>query len=125
MVRKTNILTALLSQDISQKIQQLKKEFPPDIFRRATSYLYTKETRSSYEIEKEQPSADRMEKFIALLVRAGLQPTELLLAEARLTQLQNAIVDPRFAATGFRSFQNYIGQSLSNRKERFLKGFLS
>lgn len=125
MVRKTNILTALLSQDISQQIQRLKKEFPPDIFRRATSYLYTKETRSSYEIEKEQPSADRMEKFIALLVRAGTEPTELLLAEARLTQLQNAIVDPRFAATGFRSFQNYIGQSLSNRKERFLKGFLS
>jgi hypothetical protein len=55
MVRKTNILTALLSQDISQQIQQLKNEFPPDIFRRATSYLYTKETRSSYEIEKEQP----------------------------------------------------------------------
>lgn len=117
MVRKTNILTALLSQDISQKIQQLKNEFPPDIFRRATSYLYTKETRSSYEIEKEQPSADRMEKFIALLVRAGTEQTELLLAEARLTQLQNAIVDPRFAATRFRNFQNYIGQSLSNYQD--------
>ena len=49
MVRKTNILTALLNQDISKQIQQLKNEFPPDIFRRATSYLYTKEIRSSYE----------------------------------------------------------------------------
>jgi hypothetical protein len=117
MVRKTNILTGLLGQDITQKIQQLKSEFPPDIFRRATSYLYSKETRSSYEIEKEQPSADRMEKFIALLIKAGTEQTEQLLAEARLVQLQNAIVDSRFAATGFRNFQNFIGQSLSNYQD--------
>ncbi|MGB8195036.1 MAG: Fic family protein [Chitinophagaceae bacterium] len=117
MIRKTNILTSLLEQDIPKRIQQLKNEFPPDIFRRATSYLYNKETRSSYEIEKESPSADRMEKFIALLVKAGTEPTEQLLAEARLAQLQNAIVDSRFAVTGFRNFQNYIGQSLSNYQD--------
>ena len=117
MVRRTRELEALLNQNIPEKINQLKKEFPPDIFQKATNYLYNKETRSSYEIEKEQPSADRMEKFIALLIKAGTERTTDLLAEPRLVQLQNAIVDPRYAAASFRDFQNYIGQSLPGYKE--------
>ncbi len=117
MVRKTKILTNLLDENIPQKIEQLKKGFPTDIFQRAAHYLYNKETRSSYEIEKEQPSADRMEKFIALLMRAGTKQTAALLDEVSLVELQNAIVDPRFTAPAFRDFQNYIGQSLPGFQE--------
>ncbi len=117
IVRKTNILINLLNQNISQQIEQLKNSFPADIFQRATNYLYNKETRSSYEIEKEKPSPDRMEKFIALLRRAGTEQTAELLNEANLVELQNAIVDSRFAAAAFRDFQNYIGQSLSGLQE--------
>jgi hypothetical protein len=112
IVRKTNKLKELLKEDIKKKIDQLKIDFSPAVFNRAINYLYNKETRSSYEIEKEKPSPDRMEKFVALLVQAGTEETSKLLDEQRLTQLQNAIVDSRFAATGFRDFQNYIGQSL-------------
>ena len=117
IVRKTRILNELLNQNIPQKIEQLKNGFPPDIFRRATNYLYNKETRSSYEIEKEQPSPDRMEKFVALLIKAGTEQTVQLLDEPRLIQLQNSIVDPRFAAVAFRDFQNFIGQSLPDYQE--------
>ncbi len=116
-VRKTSILTNLLNQSIPQKIEKLKNDFPADIFQRANNYLYNKETRSSYEIEKEQPSPDRMEKFIALLRRAGTEQTAELLNEASLVELQNAIVDSRFAAAAFRDFQNYIGQSLAGFQE--------
>lgn len=112
IVRKTNELNNLLAQNISQKIEQLKDNFSPEIFRRASNYLYRKETRSSYEIEKETPSPDRMEKFIALLMQAGTEQPDQQLDEHQLVQLQNAIVDKRFAAAGFRDFQNYIGQSL-------------
>ena len=117
VVRKTGTLNELLGQNIPQKIEQLKKSFPADIFRRATNYLYNKETRSSYEIEKEQPSPDRMEKFITLLMKAGTEQTVQLLDEPRLVELQNAIVDARFAAEAFRDFQNYIGQSLPGYQE--------
>lgn len=86
--------------------------YPQDIFKRATNYLYNKETRSSYEIEKEKPSLDRMEKFVALLVKAGLEPIEKMLEKQRLLQMQNAIVDERFAATDFSDFQNFVGESL-------------
>ena len=112
VVRRTRILDELIGQDIQQKIEQLKDSFSPEIFRRATQYLYKKETRSSYEIEKEEASPDRMEKFIGLLFKAGTEQSGELLKEAHLVTLQNAIVDPRYAATGFRNFQNYIGQSL-------------
>ena len=117
MVRKTRTLNELLSQNIPQKIEQLKNGFPSDIFRRATNYLYNKETRSSYEIEKEQPSPDRMEKFVSLLMKAGTEQAMQLLNEPRLVELQNAIVDARFAAAAFRDFQNYIGQSLPGYQE--------
>jgi hypothetical protein len=117
IVRKTNVLSKLLETDIHQRIEQLKENFPGDIFKRAANYLYNKETRSSYEIEKEKPSPDRMEKFVALLVKAGSEATEKILEKQRLIQLQNAIVDPRFAAADFRDFQNFVGESLPNYQD--------
>lgn len=117
IVRKTKELNELLKSNIPQKIEQLRNDFPPEIFRRATNYLYGKETRSSYEIEKEQPSPDRMEKFVALLMKAGTEQADQLLNKERLIQLQNAIVDERYAAKSFRDFQNYIGQSLAGYRE--------
>ncbi len=117
VVRKTRILKELLNENIPERIEKLKKSFPPDIFRRAGNYLYNKETRSSFEIENEQPTPDRMEKFIHLLEQAGTIKTPLLLDEIRLVQLQNAIVDPRFSAKSFRDFQNYIGQILPGHQE--------
>lgn len=87
-------------------------DFSAAVFHRAINYLYNKETRSSYEIEKELPTPDRMEKFVSLLLEAGTEEAGTMLDEERLTQLQNIIVDSRFVAPGFRDFQNYIGQSL-------------
>ena len=116
---ETRELEDLLGQDLTTKLEELKANYPEDIFRRATNYLYTKETKSSYEIEKEQPSADRTQKFVALLQMAGSESNEQMLQESRLVTLQNAIVDPRFASTAFRDFQNYIGQSMGNGQEIF------
>lgn len=117
VIRRTRELTDLLSQNIREKIVNLKESFPEELFKRAISYLYNKETRSSYEIEKEQPSPDRMQKFVALLIWAGMETAEEMLDKDRLIQLQNAIVDPRFAATGFRDFQNYVGENLPTYME--------
>jgi fido (protein-threonine AMPylation protein) len=114
IVRKTRELKELLSIDMHDNIRQLKTDYPIELFARAIQYLYRKETRSSYEIEKEQPAPDRMEKFVALLQQAGNETPEEMLDQQRLTQLQRAIVDPRYAASGFRNTQIYIGESLPN-----------
>jgi hypothetical protein len=117
IIKRTAVLGQLLKTDIKVQIEQLKENYSADIFRRAINYLYTKETRSSYEIEKEKPSSERMNRFVALLMQAGRESSEQMLSEESLTGLQNSIVDPRFAAFGFRDFQNYIGQSLPHGDE--------
>lgn len=71
MVRKTQSLKELITKDIRKEIENLKRDYLPEIFQRASQYLYRKETRSSYEIESEKPSPDRMERFINILYHAG------------------------------------------------------
>lgn len=111
IVRRTQAMTAILEVDLKKQIDQLKEEYSPEIFSRATQYLYRKETRSSYEIESEKPSPDRINRFIAILHQAGKGPAAAVLEEHNLTELQNAIVDQRYAQKGYRDFQNYIGQT--------------
>jgi len=81
----------------------------PELLRRALQYLYRKETKSTFEIERETPSQERANRFISVLEHAGREPIEATFAEASLTRLQNIIVDPRFAAKGFRTDQNCVG----------------
>jgi hypothetical protein len=119
IVRKTWEMDRVLQGDLKAQIEKLKQDHSPDIFHRATKYLYQKETKSSYEIESENPSPDRITRFIAILTRAGALSGAELLGETHLTRLQNAIVDKRFAAPGFRDFQNYIGQSSMQYGEIF------
>ena len=117
VVRRVKTIELLLQKNIAKEIQALKKEYTPEIFKRATNYLYTKETRSSFEIEKETPAPDRTERFVALLNKAGEIEIDKFFEEQNLVSLQNAIVDERFAATHFRDFQNYIGQTMPGLHE--------
>jgi hypothetical protein len=81
---------------------------------RAVHYLYTKETKSSFAIEGEVPSAKRTERFVAALTRAAKFDTSDPQAFIRL---QNDIVDPRYAATGWRTVQSFIGETMSDFRE--------
>jgi len=114
IVRKTNTLIDQLAWDISNDLEEIENSFPEDIYIRATNYLYSKETKSSYQIEREVPTMDRMERFIKILSKAGTSDEEVLLSEDDLKILQNAIVDTRFANDSYRDFQNYVGESLPN-----------
>jgi hypothetical protein len=116
VIRQTSAMKEMLATDLKGQINELKQEYSPEIFNRATQYLYRKETKSSYEIERESPSPDRMNRFIGILNQAGAGPAAEVLSEEHLTMLQNAIVDPRYAQPGYRDFQNYIGQT-NNRME--------
>lgn len=111
IVRNTHQLKELLNVDYSGEIEHLKSEYSAEIFNRATQYLYRKETKSSYEIESEKPTADRMNRFVNLLYDAGKKSVQETLTEKNLTHLQKAIVDPRYKQDGYRKFQNYIGQT--------------
>ncbi|MCK5854169.1 MAG: Fic family protein, partial [Sulfurovaceae bacterium] len=90
-------------------------KYPDRLVKRALSYLYTKETKSSFEIEQIKPSSSRVEKFIALLKEA--QKDDFCTKE-KLLLLQNRIVDARFKDTDYRATQNYVGESITYTQEK-------
>ncbi|MBL4649264.1 MAG: Fic family protein [Aureispira sp.] len=118
IIRRTAELSELLNWNIEKAIEDLKEEYSPDIFRRASYYLYKKESKSSSEIEKEELPKDRIERFIALLEDAGQKNFEESLSEKELVRLQNIIVDSRYADEKFRDFQNYVGQTMRDYTQR-------
>jgi len=118
IIRRTTELSELLNWNIQEAIENLRDKYSPEIFNRASYYLYKKESKSSSDIEKEQPSQDRMERFIALLEEAGQKPFEESLSEKELVRIQNVIVDPRYADDGFRDFQNYVGQTMRDNTQK-------
>jgi Fic family protein len=119
IVRKTQALKELVAKDVTKELEGLKDDYPNEIFQRASQYLYRKETRSSFEIESEKPSPDRVDRFVRLLHQAGKQPFLDIMSEKALTSLQNAIVDARYAQPGFRDFQNYVGQTNYRGEEMY------
>jgi hypothetical protein len=79
--------------------------------------LYTKETKSSYAIERETPDQKRAQKFADALQEASKR--DYLLKES-LVALQSTIVDPRFVNKGWRdeiNEQNYVGRSVGLAEE--------
>ncbi|SFV50811.1 Filamentation induced by cAMP protein Fic [hydrothermal vent metagenome] len=115
MVRKTDRLKKYEELNLSQKSKDILTKYPDRLLKRALSYLYTKETKSSFEIEQVKPSSSRIEKFIVLLKEA--QKDDFCTKE-KLLFLQNRIVDSRFRDTDYRTTQNYVGESISYTEEK-------
>lgn len=114
-VRRTDALDAGSPTAMRDAMTRIASDYDPSVLARALAFLYTKETMSSFAMEREIPSSERAEKFGQLLRRAG----DLgVLDETTLTGLQNAIVDPRFAEPGYRAKQNYVGEFLSPTRQR-------
>lgn len=107
VVRKTDCLLRYEKKNLLQAAMELVQEYDPVVIGRAMRFLYTKETMSSYEIERELPDKKRAARFVELLQQAGKLDT---LTKDALIQLQNATVDPRFADKNYRTSQNYVGE---------------
>ncbi len=114
VIRRTEKLSRLDSADLRKRCEDIVTVYPSELLRRALSYLYNKETKSSFEIEHIKPNASRTEKFITSL---ELAEKEDFCNKERLTELQNRIVDPRFKDSDYRENQNYVGQTVAYQKE--------
>jgi len=115
VVRRTETLRRLEDTDLSERCREIVARYSPEMLRRAMSYLYTKETKSSFEIEHIKPTSSRTERFIALL---QLAEQEDFCTKERLIDLQNRTVDPRFRDNDYRTSQNYVGESISWQHEK-------
>ena len=108
IIRRTEKLAAMEETDLGKKCEELTDSYSPELLRRALSYLYNRETKSSFEIERVNPSKTQAKRFIDLL---GVAEHKDFCGKSLLLAVQNHIVDPRFQEVGYRIVQNYVGQT--------------
>jgi hypothetical protein len=114
-IRRSETLAKFEKAELPARCRKIVAGFPPELLRRAMSYLYTKETKSTFEIERIEPSSTRTGRFVALL---HLAENEDFCGKEQLVDLQNRIVDPRFREADYRADQNYVGETVAWRKEK-------
>lgn len=106
-VRRTAPIEAALADDILSRLTHFAERIDRPLLDRALSWAYLGETRASFEIEREHPSADKARTFAELLRHAH---TPRPLGEDYLVQLQSAVVSNPFdRAAAFRHQQNWLG----------------
>lgn len=108
--RRTDTLENYIALQLNKKSEEIVGGYPEDVLKRAVSYLYTKETRSSFEIERATPDQRRAARFVELLKIADERE---FFNKQSLLELQHATVDERFASNDFRDDQNFVGQTVS------------
>ncbi|MFZ0448676.1 MAG: Fic family protein [Desulfatiglandaceae bacterium] len=114
-VRRTDTLRDFETADLPGRCRQMVDGYPPAILKRALRYLYTKETKSSFEIEHIKPTSTRTERFVALLQTAE---QEDFCRKPQLIEVQNRMADARFRDSDYRSSQNYVGETVAWQRER-------
>ncbi len=114
-VRRTDTLRDFEAADLPARCREVVSAYSPELLRRALGYLYSKETKSSFEIEHIKPTSTRTERFVTLL---QLAEQEDFCEKSRLIELQNRIVEPRFRDCDYRKSQNYVGETVAWQRER-------
>jgi hypothetical protein len=109
MVRMTSRIKTAQQTDYHAKFAAMIAQYPSELIYRASQFLYLKETKSSYAIEQITPDRKRTGNFMAMLQQAGRND----LTKELLIQLQNCIVDERYADSDYRGYQVYVGQSIT------------
>ncbi|MBL4909535.1 MAG: Fic family protein [Alteromonadaceae bacterium] len=111
-IRKTKEVKALEDIDVYQtayaEMQKLGDPLTADVLGRSINYLYTKETKSSNEIERETPVKHKMKRFLNVIKNVGL----FELTKEKLIDLQNKIVEENKRANDYRTDEIYVGSTI-------------
>lgn len=105
-IRRTPAILALQEVDIFAEMEAFIAEVGQGMLDRALAWAYLSETESSFEIERETPSAVKAERFVQLLHHAhdGRE-----LSEEYLVELQQSVVtNPFDQAVSYRTEQNWL-----------------
>lgn len=118
MVRQKEGVPNANDTSLQDAVSAMVADLPLSLLERAADYLYLQETKSTYRIEREEmPKLARMTRFLGLLHSGGSGSLNELLSEEGLVERQHLIVDPRYAETGFRVSQNYVGETQHYREK--------
>ena len=114
LVHKTPYLKRMTGKRLKERTSETLGKYDPQLVRRAATYLYLKETHSSFEVERVKPTASRAQRFADLLKEAE---TGTPLSEERFVELQNAVVEPRWVEASYRLEQNWLGSDVGYRRK--------
>lgn len=112
-IRKTPKILELEKIDVYNtaytRMQEIGDNLSVDVIGRSINYLYTKETKSSTEIEKERPSSQKMKRFLNTIKNAGL----FELTKEKIIDIQNQIVEDSKKTNDYRKDEIYVGTTIS------------
>jgi hypothetical protein len=118
VVRRTDTLRHYEAARLHELAKDAVVNLSPTDLQRAIRYLYVKETRASFELERATPS-DRMERFVEALFsharQAGpVQGGPVWWDETAMVEIAGIIInDVRFAPTGFRTNEVRVSEQRS------------
>jgi Fic family protein len=106
LVRKTEKLKKFIKLKLDKVAIEKIKSIRKDIINRAASFLLLKDSRASFEIEKEHPSNTRAERWGKVISEAGIHALSI----DEIVRLQSILIeDHRFVFLGLRNEGGFIG----------------
>ena len=113
-VRLTDTIRQKSPVLLKKEMSECLKAFSPDLLYRAVQYLYVKETKSSFAIERETPDQRRTDAFVAVLRRMS----DKAIGEHTIVSVQNAVVEKRYCQESWRKDQVFVGETLAPGYEK-------
>ena len=107
LVRRTPVLERFREAKVDHQARELSGRTHPDVLARAAAFLLLSDSRSSFQIEDEQPAAQRIARWGQAISEAG----QIQLSRQELERLQRIVIgDARFVPLGLRNIGGFIGE---------------
>jgi hypothetical protein len=107
MVFRTPTLDRFAGLNLAGRAKEVVAQVPRDLLARTAAFLLLKDSRSSFAIEGERPSHDRIQRWGSAIGEAGRQPLD----RDELLRLQRIVLGAaRFTQLGFRTDGGFVGE---------------
>ena len=107
LVFRTAATEEFAAMDLAQRAQQAVAAVPKDLLVRTAAFLLLKDSRSTFAIEGERPSQERIRRWGQAIAEAGRRPIDL----EELLRLQAIVIgDARFVKLGLREEGGFVGE---------------
>jgi len=106
MIRRTETLKHYSEMGLDRMAREVLDQVHPDIITRAAAFLLLDDSKASFTIEGERPSAQRAERWGQAIGEAGTK----MLSLDELLELQRLVIgDDRFVTLGLRTEGGFVG----------------